>query len=51
MNNTKEKLIEAARVAQAQPTTFWKDVEHRMHVRDKSKQSKVEVQPRPIRKN
>lgn len=49
MNNTKEKLIEAARVAQAQPTTFWKDVEHRMNVREKSKQPKVEA--RPLRKN
>jgi hypothetical protein len=47
--DTKEKLIAGARVSQAQPTTFWKDVEHRMNIREKSKQPNVVA--RPIRKN
>lgn len=43
----KEEIIKGARISQAQPTTFWKDVEQRMNIREKAKLDKV--QPRRVK--
>lgn len=43
----KEGMVKGARVAEAQPTAFWKDVEARMNIREKAKLDKV--QPRRLK--
>jgi hypothetical protein len=46
-NVNKEQLVKAAQVAEAQPTSFWKEVGQRMDIRDKAKTAKV--QPRRVK--
>lgn len=43
----KEQIIKGARISQATPTDFWKQLEERMNIRENANKPKVE--PRPVK--